>query len=308
MNLDHLVPQAQALATAPLQTRIREFWPRIFVDTDAATTVFKELDRLFLRADQARSPILLVWGESNVGKTAILERYVKEKMEEATAGGELHESHYPKIPAVMISMPTDNNRTEFFELILTRLGRPFNPYGRNEALSVMTRRLMEETGVRLAIFDEIHNVIPLSSNTKDEMLRQIKELSNKLRRPLVLSGTADAHDFVSRSTELRERFYSIEVGRLKRGKEFSDFLGTIEFLIPLQKRSNLTSERMAELLYVMSGGLTGTLSELLFHASVSAVEDGTERITRTNLISTIYARNIIARLGVKRSIASAAHE
>lgn len=315
MNLDHLDPAVQALAAEPIETRIYEFWPRIFVSTPKIQLVYREMDKLFLRGDQARSPILLVWGDSNVGKTALLERYVKRKMNEAADKRAKEEDNeagvlpslYANIPAVMISMPTDNNRTEFCELILTRLGRAFNPYGQNNALSVMTRKLMEEVGLRLAIFDEIHNVIP-ATDAKDEMLRQIKELSNKIRRPLVLSGTREARDFIFRSSELKERCYPIEITKLEKGAEFTTFLNTMEALIPLRRASYLSEERKAELLYNLSDGLTGRLSELLFHAAVAAVETGSERITSRNLTETIYAQNIIARLGATRTLATAPYE
>ncbi|WP_170118332.1 TniB family NTP-binding protein [Phreatobacter oligotrophus] len=305
--MDHLDPAVQALVTEPIETRIYQFWPRIFVTTPTVELVFKELDRLFLRGDQARSPNLLIWGDSNVGKTALLERYVRRKMQKAEQEGDVRPTGYANIPAIMISMPTDNNRTEFFELILTRLGRAFNPYGRNEALPVMTRRLMEEVGLRLAIFDEIHNIIP-TNDAKDEMLRQIKELSNKIRRPMVLSGTREAYSFISSSRELTERFYAIEIPKVQKGNDFTAFLNTMEAIIPLKRASHLSEDRMAEMLYNLSEGLPGRLSELLFHATVAAVETKVERITAKNLTETIYAQNIIARQGAARTLAPAPYE
>lgn len=302
MTFDHLHPDVRHLASEPITVRIYDFWPRIFVQTKTVDAIYREMDRLVLRGDQARSPILLIWGDSNVGKTALLERYVKDKMEKAIQGGEVRPSLYPNIPVIMISMPADNNRTEFFELMLTKLGRVFNPYGKNDALSPVTRKLMEEVGLRLAIFDEIHNIIP-AHDAKAELLRQIKELSNKIRRPMVLSGTREAYEFISTSIELKERFVDIEMPRLKRGEEFAKFLRTIARLIPLQKPSPLAQPEMVELLYNLSEGLTGRLSELLYHAAIAAVEDGTECITANKIISTIYAKNILSRLGAVRTLA-----
>lgn len=301
MTLDHLEPGIRHLVDKPIQERVYDLWPRLFVKTPQVTAIYGELDRLYYRGNQERSSILLIWGEPNVGKTSILSRYVRLKLKESADS--VSENHYAQVPTFIVSMPVGNNKAEFYELILSKLGVAYNPYSSPSTQSVQARRLMQKQGVRLPIFDEIHNVVPLNADTKDEMLRTIKELSNKIQRPLVFAGTGAARDFISQSKELRERYYEIQVTRFAYDDRFKDFLETIEHIIPLRKPSGLSEPRLRKFLYDFSGGLIGTLNELLFQATVTAIQNEDERITKDNLAGTIYAQNVRLRMGVRRTLA-----
>lgn len=54
-------------------------------------------------------------------------------------------------------------------------------------------------------------------------------------------------------------------------EEFLQFLISFEMTLPLKKASNLHSEKLAPMLFVMSGGLIGELSNLLKRAAEAAV-------------------------------------
>lgn len=65
--------------------------------------------------------------------------------------------------------------------------------------------------------------------------------------------------------------------------EFLDLLGTFEVLIPLRNRSSLTNSDLATDLHVMSRGILGELSEILRQATIAAIKDKSEQITRATL-------------------------
>ncbi len=152
---------------------------------------------------------LLVWGESWTGKSFMLEEFVKVKMAEA-AKNPVRENLYANIPIFRISLPV-NNEMEFYELIITKLGREYNPFAQTKSIPIFARELLIQCGVKLLIFDELHNIIPESKTDQSQLLKIIKELSNKTRRPIVFGGTRVARRFLFESKEVENRFSDIVV-------------------------------------------------------------------------------------------------
>ncbi len=57
-------------------------------------------------------------------------------------------------------------------------------------------------------------------------------------------------------------------------------MATLESMLRLDQHQQGTLVRLAEYLYQRTGGMIGSLSQLVRGAAILAIEDGTERITR----------------------------
>ena len=74
--------------------------------------------------------------------------------------------------------------------------------------------------VDMLIIDEIHNILSGSIAKQKQVLNAIKNLSNHLKIPIVLSGTKDALRAVSTDTQISSRFRPIYLKKWKMDKEF----------------------------------------------------------------------------------------
>ncbi len=299
MSDDRLSANAQGRLHIDGPARLHTYWENVFVETEQVEKVHKELEDRFSRADSDRPMGLLVWGESWTGKSYMLEEFVKDKMKEA-AQNPVRENLYANIPVFRISLPV-NNETEFYELIITKLGREFNPFAQTKSIPIFARELLIQCGVKLLIFDELHNIIPESKSDQSQLLKIIKELSNKTRRPIVFGGTRVARRFLFESKEVENRFSDIVVpGYPTCDDDFLDLLHSFEHVLPLRKPSRLDKTKgLADYIHQLTGGRIGGVHELLRHAALHAIRTGDEQITRKSIDETPYGESLRRRMVTK---------
>jgi len=71
-------PNAQAALLLPLDERVRYLQISRWICYDYAEAILKDLQELLEHPKVLRMPNLLVWGDTNCGKTAIIDRFCQE--------------------------------------------------------------------------------------------------------------------------------------------------------------------------------------------------------------------------------------
>ena len=107
----------------------------------------------------------------------------------------------------------------------------------------------------------------------------IKNLSNQLKIPIVLSGTKDALRAISTNSQISSRFRPMYLTKWKMNKDFITLLATILSMLPLKKKSNILNKNAAELVLEMSEGYIGEIINLLKESAIYAIRTGSEQIT-----------------------------
>jgi AAA+ superfamily predicted ATPase len=74
------------------------------------------------------------------------------------------------------------------------------------------------------------------------------------------------------------RFTPFELPRWRESDELRRMLSSFERVLPLRKPSNLAQRDIVQRVHAASGGLTGTISQVLNRAAESAIRDGSEQI------------------------------
>ncbi|NEC06971.1 ATP-binding protein [Streptomyces sp. SID7909] len=147
--------------------------------------------------------------------------------------------------------------------------------------------------VDLVLVDELHN-LNLATRTGAEASDQLKYFAERLPATFAYAGI-DVEDqglFAgTRGRQIAGRFTVIPAVPFSYapGKDrdaWRSLLGTLESMLRLHDHQPGTLTGLSEFLYHRSGGMIGSLSQLIRGAAVLAIEDGSERIT-ADLLETV---------------------
>jgi hypothetical protein len=143
-------------------------------------------------------PNLLVFGETNNGKTALIQRFVQQHLPKLGDDRTLS-----RIPVVVIQAPEERR---FYQAILSQVFAPFRPSSSIEDLQHETLRMLVTINVKMLIIDEIHHVLAGPLLKQRHFLNVIKYMGNELQIPIVAAGTHDASNAIQIDPQLANRF------------------------------------------------------------------------------------------------------
>jgi len=244
-----------------------------------AQNLLDELERLRRYPDSSRPPNLLLVANSNNGKSTLVEHFRDQHppINDPRSGR-------TQRPVVLIDAPATPSEDRLYTHLLQKIGAVFKIRDPVDRKLFVLIELLHKIGTKVLIIDEINNTLAGNTTQRQSALNAIKEISNNLRRPLVLTGTHLAQSVLRDDEQLQNRFPPQVLVRWSLDREFQQLLVSFEMTLPLKKPSKLASEEMAILLLEMSGGLIGDLSNLLKLAAEQAIRDGSECITRSLLL------------------------
>ena len=78
MSMAHLAPEAHAVLDLPDEQRIAFLAEDRWIDYPRARKVLQELERLLACPRRTRMPSLLIHGESNIGKSMIIQKFLRD--------------------------------------------------------------------------------------------------------------------------------------------------------------------------------------------------------------------------------------
>jgi type II secretory pathway predicted ATPase ExeA len=238
-----------------------------------ATRALERLDELIEQPSCARMPCLLLYGDSGMGKTMIVEKFER-----------MHPAHHDKAtgtetrPVVILQMPPCPDERRFFVRILNAVGAPYNPYWRVDALEHAALSALALIHAQVLVIDEVHQLLAGSAREQRLSLNLIKSISNDLRISIVAVGTGDARHAIETDSQIRRRFDPFALPRWTESEEFRDFVCAFGKLYPLRKVSELGERGLVQRLLHASEGITGPVARLLSLAAVAAIRSSAERI------------------------------
>ena len=273
----HLDEETKKYATLPPERRIEYLYrPRTIIYPRLKNLVAL-MDRHLEYPKRPRMPNLLVVGESNIGKTTAVRKFV-DTHPQITFEDETGMSRV-RMPVLYMVAPHTSDEKSFYIAILEQFWTSFRP---NDTLAKLRHQafyLMRECDVGMIVIDEMHNLLETTPVRQRTMMNLIKNLGNELMVPIVGVGTETALQVLGTDPQHASRF---EVARLPAWKLDREFLGLLkgfEKILPLQKPSGLYSREKAKLLYSISDGNLGNLHKLLMQCAEEAIRTGEEEIS-----------------------------
>ncbi len=289
LNLSHLADTAQAHVTAALPDRIRHVHTARWISYPRAEEVLASLQRLFDYPQCARMPCMLLYGDSGVGKTMILEKFSRMHRGgyDATQGRATR-------PLIVIDMPPAPDERRLYGAILEALRAPYLQAAPLWSLELSARALMRRVGVQALVIDEVHHLLAGSYREQRRSLNVLKSLANRLKITVIAVGTRDALEAIQSDPQIVSRFEPMELPRWSESDTFRAFLLALQRELPLQKASSLADRECTQLLLRRSEGITGRVCWIVGQAAEEALRSGVECIT-PELLDTVSER-------VRRSI------
>ncbi len=261
--------------------RIKRIRAPRWIGYPQAKAILAKLEDLLAYPKSHRMPNLLVVGDTNNGKTMLVERFcAQHPADDNPAGDGIH------VPVLFVQAPPIPDEGRFYNAILELLFAPYKPNDRVDKKQFQVIKLLKYIGLRMLVIDEIHHVLAGNLNRQRAFLNVLKYLGNELQVPIVAVGTRDAFRALQTDPQLANRFEPALLPRWEFDTDFLRLLASFERMLPLREPSMLHDTSLATKLFSMSEGYIGELSRLLTETSVKAVQSGKEKID-AKLLDTI---------------------
>jgi Cdc6-like AAA superfamily ATPase len=274
----HLAPGVREFAVLGDAERIRVMQRDRWIDYARGGAVLARLTRLFDTPERDRMPCMLLHGESNIGKTQVIRKFMRE-----------HPSSYDedrgveRRPVIAMQMPPMPDHHRFYAALLVEIGAPHSPKAGVGILESLVRKLLREMKPRVMVVDEVHHLLAGSHREQRASLNLLKYLANDLRMSVVLVGTHDAVVALQTDAQMTSRFPPVELPRWTESDDFRKFLAAFVRLLPLRRPSALANRDVVQFVLAVTGGVTGAIAQVLNCAAELAILDGSESISLGHL-------------------------
>lgn len=262
------------VAAATKEERIHAARQFKWIGYTQAKTILQKMEELLLYPKSHRMPNLLLVGDSNNGKTAILSKF------DQTHLAYINEESCSLInPVLMIQAPPEPDERRFYNAILEKLFAPYKTSEKLDSRYLRVKNLLANLGVRILIIDEIHHVLAGSPSKQRTFLNVIKHLSNDLQIPLICAGTKLAFNAIQTDHQLSNRFEPRVLPRWSNDTELKRLLLSFEKVLPLKIESHLLENSISSKILALSDGLIGEIAKILELSTILAIESGVEKIS-----------------------------
>jgi hypothetical protein len=235
-------------------------------------------------------PSLIVTGPAAAGKTTAL----------LHVGRACHLAHarrtpappgagHRQIPVAYVLVPPGATAKNLTAEFARYLGIPTTTRMTTTQITDAVCHTYNQAGVRLVLIDEIHRLNPRTT-TGAEAADLLKDLTERIRATFVYAGidvtTTPLFSGV-RGAQLAARASLIHCGPLpaRHGPHhpFHDLVTGLENALDLHNHRTGTLPRLTTYLHQRTAGRIGALTRLIRQAAITAITDGTEKITKTAL-------------------------
>lgn len=226
---------------------------------------------------------MLLIGKTRSGKSTILKRYAERHPPEF--GGTCD-----RRPVVYIDVPSKCTVKSLAETLLAKLGDPYPHKGSEPTMTERVVWYLKAQQTELLILDEFQHLIDRrSQRLQYDTANWVKQLLNRMGRPILLAGLPSAADVLAADDQLEGRcagqfplhpfdWDDQSDRRCFRGilKKFDEQLRDRGGFVNL---SDLAYPETAFRIHQATGGLIGGVARLLTAAVRIAVPDGAPRVT-----------------------------
>jgi hypothetical protein len=233
---DHLLPAYRhhaALSDAERITRIRaDRW----LETVQARSALARLKDLLSYPPRDRMPCLLLYGDTGMGKTKIVRKFLRDHPPRFDSG-----TGVTTMPVVAMQMPAEPLERDVYGELLNALGAPGPAHDSTYRQKDICRGLLRRMGAHMLVIDEIHAMLAGSFRQQRIFLNVIRFLANDLKVPLICAGTDLARQALLTDPQLAERFEAFHLARWSNDRHFTQLLASLGSILPLRLPSELAS-------------------------------------------------------------------
>ncbi len=256
-------------------------------------TVEEARDLSILYNYQHLPDCVFVTGETGVGKTTLIDKYMVENMPYDVEYGN-GEGEKTIVPVLRCELPKAKHPKPVVSELLSELGAPENSIKGD--VRQLTKRLVEQlksAKVELIIIDEFQHAIETTNkNVIQEIGEWFKILLNQAKIPIVFIGVPWSYPVLEVNPQLkrrvRKRHFQMPNYTLETFGEFQQFIRSVTEQLPVDVYDPLESSLNAFRLFAASkGNLSELMEGIIIPASIKAVKRGDDLITEDDLINAV---------------------
>ncbi len=248
-------------------------WKETWVPYGRAFAILMSLKKLVSQEPSNRPQGVVLYGDTNNGKT-MLARTFRDRINEEHAADTGADD---KVPVVYVQTPPEGDINTLLWLLLRELNVPTPVSATATRRYAQLLHVLPQSGTKMLIFDEVHNVLAATRNGQEKFLQVLKFLSNELRIPIMCIGTVEVLRAIQTNQQNGNRFEPISLGRWRYGKPFITFANGLAKSMGIDHKEFFQDSDFTSSLHLMSEGLTGELRRILAHATSAAIEDDKDK-------------------------------
>jgi len=290
----HLHPKLRPLLDADLRTRVRAIKEDRWVSYPTATNALNILEELLDTPKKDRMPGLVIWGDTNNGKTSIVKRFARLNPPNDNPKGEA--VHYP---VLMLQLPEKPDLRSFYSDVLKKMHATYRSSNQIGNLRDQAISLLEDCDVRMIIIDELHNALLAGEKSREQIFVMIRYLINELRIPIVCSGLNTAVLALQTDQQLSNRFEAFHLPYWENGLEFRKLLHNYQKVLPLAEDSQLATSNLADIIFQKTNATVGEFIMLLEKSALFALRNGAEKIDEEAISNSGYIHPDLRRKAVE---------
>ena len=239
-----------------------------YVKTGAVKKIFNTLDELrkfgYVKDGDTN---LVVFGETGVGKTTLIERYM-------SVSPPVEEEEFTRIPVLHVVCSSESTKRQLIETILIAIGDPQKSKGASNTGELQERlvNFCSNCCVEIVIFDEVHSIIQGRSPRVIHTIGDwFKEIINKIECPVAFFGMPWTLELIESNAQLSSRFgyrHHIETFKVSSGFNlYCKFISHFCRGLNLEDGFDLGSPENAYRIFAFSSGHLRPTAGLLISAS-----------------------------------------
>ncbi|MFM0561695.1 TniB family NTP-binding protein [Paraburkholderia sediminicola] len=251
-----------------------------FINLPHVKRILASLDRMheYQCGSEEAEHIMLV-GESGVGKSTLLIRYVKRHPA-------IEHEEFTEVPVLYVALSQSPTPKILASMLLRALGDPKWHVGKEVELTDRLVFLTKQCRVRLVIIDEANHLIDRGGEkTLHTAADWLKRLVDATRVSFVLAGIPRTRRLLATNDQLRERFREvIEIDRFSVAskpaeREFRSVLKTFKGYLRELPTIDFSGAAITRLFAFASDGRLRDIRRLLVRAVELAYEQSNPRLT-----------------------------
>ncbi len=221
-SLEHLHIGVWSYLDGSVDERVSRLYAPKWVAYSRGNQALARMEHLLNHPPSGRMPCMLLHGDSNIGKTMIVEKFVRDH---PNICNEFNEVEVRK--TVHLQMPANPCDDKLYAQIIEGLGvqPPINR--RSTDMELLGLRLLHRQPPKLMIIDEVHHLLAGSVREQRQLLNQLKFISNELRMPIVALGTSEALYAMQTDPQIASRFETLCIAKVARKRGVSGVRGEL---------------------------------------------------------------------------------
>lgn len=270
------------LFKAPIE-RIQKAQDKVWIPYPQAQSILNELELAFMEKANNRMQHFTIVGDSNNGKTTIL-NYFMDQHPPFLKGGENH------IPIVYFTAPIAPSSNILYEKILDALNVPYLTTESSSRKEKQVEHILNALDTKMIIIDEMQDIYHGSVKEQTKFLSALKQLGTNAKVSVVAAGVPEVQRTLSSEVQIARRFDTLRLDTWEFNEDFARLVMSFEKTLPLQEPSRLHRKSLLQKIHFMSEGLIGEVAKILTKATIYAIQNNKESIDLEILDSIPYER------------------